>query len=180
MNNLVRVSWGDAMTDYFTALDGVKQSAVLSPILYCVYVDDLLLRLSKAGVGCFICLHFVGALAYAVDLVLLVPTASAMRRPHAKVNDCIFYIDGRMIDLVQLFSHLGHLIISYSDDGEVITIRKNSCIGQVNNTFVILANYLPLLNIIYFMHTVLVFMDVSYGRYQIVTLKSLVLLGGRV
>jgi len=40
--------------------------------------------------------------------------------------------------------------------------------------------FYPLLsNIIYFMHTVLVIMDVSYGRYQIVTLKSLVLLGGR-
>jgi len=44
---------------------------VLSHILYCVYVDDLLLILSKAGVGCFIGLHFVGALAYADDLVLL-------------------------------------------------------------------------------------------------------------
>jgi len=29
------------------------------------------------------------------------------------------------------------------------------------------------------MHTVLVIMDVSYGRYEIVTLKSFVLLGGR-
>jgi len=29
------------------------------------------------------------------------------------------------------------------------------------------------------MHTVLVIMDVSYGRYQIVTLKSFVLLGER-
>jgi len=73
MNNLVRVSWSGAMTDYFTALNGVKQGAVLSRILYCVYVDDLLLILSKAGVGCFIGLHFVGSLAYADDLVLLAP-----------------------------------------------------------------------------------------------------------
>jgi len=35
----------------------------LSPILYCVYVDDLLLILFKVGDGCFIGLHFVGALA---------------------------------------------------------------------------------------------------------------------
>jgi hypothetical protein len=41
MNNSVRVSWGGAMTDYLTALNGVKQGPVLSPILYCVYVDDL-------------------------------------------------------------------------------------------------------------------------------------------
>jgi len=167
MNNLVRVSWGGAMTDYFTALNGVKQGAVLSPILYCVYIDDLLLILSKAGVGCFIGLHFVGALAYVGDLVLLAYAASAMRKLLAicedyireykisfnalkskclvalrkncrntfkKVNDCIFYIDGRMIDFVQSFSHLGRLITSDSDDGEDITIRKHSFIGQVNNT----------------------------------------------
>jgi len=36
MNNLVRVSWSGAMTDYFTVLSGVKKGAVLSPILYCV------------------------------------------------------------------------------------------------------------------------------------------------
>jgi len=53
---------------------------MLSPILYCVYVDDLFLMLSKAGVRCFIGLHFVGALAYTDDLVLLAPTASAMRK----------------------------------------------------------------------------------------------------
>ena len=75
------------MTDYFTALNGVKQGAVLSPILYCVYVDDLLLILSRAGVGCFIGLHFVGALAYADDLVLLAPTASAMRKLLAICED---------------------------------------------------------------------------------------------
>jgi uncharacterized membrane protein len=35
--------------------------------------------LSKAGIGCFIGNFFVGALAYADDLVLLAPTACAMR-----------------------------------------------------------------------------------------------------
>jgi hypothetical protein len=131
-----------------------------------VYVDDLLLILSKAGVGCFIGLHFVGALAYADDLVLLAPTASAMRKLLAicedfareysislnalkskcliatpkncrntfkKVNDCSFYIDGMVIDFVQSFSHLGHLITSDLDDGEDIIVRKHSFIGQVNN-----------------------------------------------
>jgi len=71
------------MTDYFIALNGVKQGAVLSPIRYWLYVEDLLLILSKAGVGCFIGL-LVGALAY---LVLLVPTASAMRKLHAICED---------------------------------------------------------------------------------------------
>jgi len=44
-----------------------------------VYIDDLLLRLSSSGVGCNLGLNFVGALAYADDIVLLAPTPSAMR-----------------------------------------------------------------------------------------------------
>jgi len=62
---------------------------VLHPILYCVlyYVDDLLLILFKAGVGCFIGLHSVGALAYSDGLVLLAPSASAMHKLLAKYDD---------------------------------------------------------------------------------------------
>jgi len=45
-----------------------------------VYLDDLLVNLSKCGVGCFIGSNFVGALAYADDIVLVSPTPSAMRK----------------------------------------------------------------------------------------------------
>jgi len=85
-----------------------------------------------------------------------------------------------MIDLVQSFSHLGHLITPESDDGEDITIRKHSSIGQVNN---ILCYFGKLSSFVkyYLFHAycTIVIMDVSYGRYQIVTLQSFVLLGGR-
>ena len=60
--------------------NGVKQGGVLSPILFCVYLDGLLKLLSDAKVGCFVGSTFVGVLAYADDLVLLAPTAGAMRR----------------------------------------------------------------------------------------------------
>ena len=79
-NNFVCIYWGGTTTDYFSVINRVKQGAVLSPILFCVYIDDLLLLLSKAGVGCYIGQHFVGALAYADDLVIIAPTASALRR----------------------------------------------------------------------------------------------------
>jgi len=45
----------------------------------CVYIYDLLLLLSKAGVGCYIGSNFVGALAYADDVVLIALTAIALR-----------------------------------------------------------------------------------------------------
>ena len=55
------------------------KGAILSPVLFCVYFDVLLCKLSSNGDGCYIGLCFVGALAYADDLVLLAPSASAMR-----------------------------------------------------------------------------------------------------
>ena len=79
-HNFVRIRWCGALTDYFLAANGVKQGAVLSPVLFCLYVDNLLVLLSSAGFGCFLGTHFVGALAYADDLVLLAPTATALRK----------------------------------------------------------------------------------------------------
>lgn len=75
----VRVLWAGLYSDYFSALNGVKQGGVISPILFCIYLDDLLVRLATSGVGCFIGLNFVGALAYADDISLLAPNPSAMR-----------------------------------------------------------------------------------------------------
>jgi len=58
-NSSVRVSWCGAVSDYFVANNGVEQGAVLSPVLFCVHIDDLLLLLSKAGVG-YIGSNYVG------------------------------------------------------------------------------------------------------------------------
>jgi len=48
--------------------------------LFCVYIDGLLKRLACCKIGCNFGTVYVGALAYADDVVLLAPTASAMRR----------------------------------------------------------------------------------------------------
>jgi len=79
-NNLVRIAWGGVVSDYISAVNGVKQGGVLSYVLYCVYIDDLLLALSNFGVGCYIGNNSVGALANADDIVLIAPTATAMRK----------------------------------------------------------------------------------------------------
>jgi hypothetical protein len=52
----------------------------VSPILFCIYIDDLLLNLSCSEVGCYIGLNFVGAIAYADDILLISRTPSGMRK----------------------------------------------------------------------------------------------------
>ena len=51
----------------------------MRPVIFCLYIDGLLVALSRAGVGCFVGSNFVSALAYADDIVLLAPSANALR-----------------------------------------------------------------------------------------------------
>ena len=75
----VKVRWKSALSSNFGVSSGVRQGGVLSPILFTVYIDELLLELEKAGVGCYWRHHFVGAVCYADDVALLAPSHSALR-----------------------------------------------------------------------------------------------------
>ena len=72
----LRVRWNSSP---FKVSNGVRQGSVLSPILFSVYLDSLLVDLSKSGVGCYWGSFFAGAFAYADDVVLLAPCAAALR-----------------------------------------------------------------------------------------------------
>jgi hypothetical protein len=78
--HLIRISWAGVMSGYFNALNGVKQGGVVSPVLFCIYIDDLLVSLSQTGVGCYMAGIFVGAIAYADDIVLISPTPLGTRK----------------------------------------------------------------------------------------------------
>jgi len=54
ISNFVRVSWCGYFSEYYLATNGVKQGRVLSPVLICVFLDELLHALSEAKVGCYI------------------------------------------------------------------------------------------------------------------------------
>ena len=75
----IRVLWNGEYSKCFSVKNGVKQGAIVSPTLFCVYLDVLLTELKKAGLGCFIGTGFAAALAYADDIILMAPSARAMR-----------------------------------------------------------------------------------------------------
>ena len=63
------------LSESFKVSCGVQQSSILSPILFTLYLDDILIELSYTNVGgCCWDDSFVGVLAYADDITLLVST----------------------------------------------------------------------------------------------------------
>lgn len=103
-------------------------------MLFSVYIDGLLARLSNAGVGCRIGHTFLGALCYADDLQLMAPTKHALKSmliicaqfasEHMlifnatksrllvfgeKVSDSVnFFLNGKAIPRLEAEKHLGN------------------------------------------------------------------------
>ena len=71
---------GNNETSYnFPLPNGVKQGAVLSALLFCVYVDDLYKLLRKQKSGCWIKAEYNGVVGYSDDLLMLSPSLHALR-----------------------------------------------------------------------------------------------------
>ena len=126
-------------------------------------VDNLLRELASSKVGCYFGHYFVGALAYADDIVLIAPTPSAMRKlllicedyareysilfnaskskflvvhplnSLARNNKYTFHINNNPLEAVTSFVHLGHVISASITDDADIMRCRDNFIRQFNN-----------------------------------------------
>ena len=65
----IQVRWGDSLSDMFSMSNGVKQGAVLSPVLFTAYFGKLFERLRASGIECHVGKMYAGAFGYADDVV---------------------------------------------------------------------------------------------------------------
>ena len=150
--------WERHTSRTFHVCNGVKQGAVISPILFAVYYDELIAKLASSGYGCRISQHFVGALSYADDITLLSPSLKGLQY---MVNICEEYgkefhvtfnekkttgmvfgasnvnckaiqVNGNNVDWVSNAKHLGNVIDDKLSDLKDINAKKGHFIASVN------------------------------------------------
>ena len=143
-NKNLQVRWGSIAGTKFGACNRVKQGAVLSPILFAVYMDDLYSQLRDSGSGCHIGNHYVGSLGYADDTVLMAPSLKGLQTivdvsvNYARKHDVIYNgsksqflifpsnsgshvkrhisIDGNVLQSINEAVHLGHHVSVINKD----------------------------------------------------------------
>ena len=76
----LRILWNGAQSTNFCSTNGIKQGGILSPYLFSIFINDLLLALELNKEDCRVGHKFFGFIAYANDILLLAPSITALRR----------------------------------------------------------------------------------------------------
>ena len=87
--------WNSVYSSEYKVFAGVRQGGILSPILFNVYVDNLIEELKHSGYGCYIGRTFFGCIMYADDLLLLSPSVNGLQ---SMLDICSVY--GSLHDII--------------------------------------------------------------------------------
>ena len=79
MNQKCNVVWNNCQSSEFNVKNGVRQGAVISAILFAIYIDELLIILRKSNIGCHIDGVFMGCQIFADDVFLLSGNISGLQ-----------------------------------------------------------------------------------------------------
>ena len=66
-----KVKFSHIETEFFDVEEGVKQGCVLSPVLFCIYINEFAKLLKSHDIGVNICNVKISSLFWADDIVLL-------------------------------------------------------------------------------------------------------------
>jgi hypothetical protein len=105
------IRWNGVLSAPFQLNLGVRQGSILSPILFNIYVDDLIHQLESSNLGCHVGCYYYGCVMYADDLLLMAASISDMQK---------------MLDVCALFGINNNIVFNP---------KKSSCLraGIYNN-----------------------------------------------
>ena len=88
------VRWGSADSTKFQISNGVRQGGILSPIFFNIYIKNLIDKFSTSNLGCHFAGMFMGAFAYADDIVIMAPSLFSLRK---MMRLCELYAAGHFL-----------------------------------------------------------------------------------
>ncbi len=80
INQKLTVTFNGNSSEWFNMTNGFKQCGVLSPTLFGVYIDGMLLQLKESWIGCHIWDVYCGGLGYTDNLTILEPTVKGVKK----------------------------------------------------------------------------------------------------
>ena len=162
LNQTMCVKWGNNISELFQVTNGVRQGGILSPYLFSVYIDDLTAGLNLLRIGCVMGDMIINNILYADDIVLICPSSRGLNElirccerfgfEHDiifNVNKCAimnfrsdtmprfnipdFMLNGEVINVVDEFKYLGHILLSNMKDDKDIERQRKSLYMQGNS-----------------------------------------------
>ena len=73
------VRWGSNSSEFYRLTAGVRQGGALSPCLFALYVNDVIIKVTSCGIGCHLGFACVNIILYTDDILLLVPSISSLQ-----------------------------------------------------------------------------------------------------
>lgn len=74
-----RVKWNNKLSETFQIKAGVRQGGILSPLLFAIYIEDILTELKRKRKGCIIDGVFLGCFLYADDILLITHSVACLQ-----------------------------------------------------------------------------------------------------
>lgn len=90
------VKWLNHSSSLFNLLAGVRQGGVLSPVLFSIFIDDIVIRVRKVNVGCYFSAVCASIFLYADDILLIAPTVSGLQLLLQVCEEELDYLDMRI------------------------------------------------------------------------------------
>ena len=78
-NEAMYVKWDSTLSTAFQETNGVRQGGTLSPMLFNLYINDLIIRLTNSGIGGTLGGKFVNHMIYADDLCIVFLSSSGLQ-----------------------------------------------------------------------------------------------------
>ena len=85
-NQEIQVKWNTVLSSKCKTGNGVKQGGCLSPSLFSVYLNNIIVKLRNSNIGCRCRSEYMGVFGYADDLSLLCPSFSGIKK-------CLMYVN---------------------------------------------------------------------------------------